>query len=36
MNTYGVSNYTLRTATEGIQTQLELSPVARDARKSRP
>lgn len=31
MNTYGVSNYTLRTATEGIQTQLELSPVARFA-----
>ncbi|SHG26213.1 polar amino acid transport system substrate-binding protein [Kaistia soli DSM 19436] len=27
MNTYGVSNYTLKTATEGIQTQLELSPV---------
>jgi polar amino acid transport system substrate-binding protein len=31
MNTYGVSNYTLKTATEGIQTQLELSPVARFA-----
>ena len=28
MNTYGVSNYTLKTATEGIQTKLELSPVA--------
>lgn len=27
MNTYGVSNYTMKTATEGIQTQLELSPV---------
>lgn len=27
MNTYGVSNYTLKTATEGIQTKLELSPV---------
>ncbi|TPW28277.1 ABC transporter substrate-binding protein [Martelella alba] len=31
MNTYGVSNYTLHTATEGIQTQLELSPVPRFA-----
>jgi len=31
MNTYGVSNYTLKTATEGIQTQLELSPVKRFA-----
>jgi polar amino acid transport system substrate-binding protein len=31
MNTYGVSSYTLATATEGIQTQLELSPVARFA-----
>lgn len=31
MNTYGVSNYTLTTATEGIQTQLELSPVPRFA-----
>ncbi len=31
MNTYGVSNYMLTTATEGIQTQLELSPVARFA-----
>ena len=29
MNTYGVSNYTLTMATEGIQTQLELSPVPR-------
>lgn len=28
MNTYGVSNYTLKTATAGIQTKLELSPVA--------
>lgn len=27
MNTYGVSNYTLKTATEGVQTKLELSPV---------
>lgn len=27
MDTYGVSNYTLRTATEGVQTKLELSPV---------
>ena len=27
MNTYGVSNFTLKTATEGIQTKLELSPV---------
>jgi polar amino acid transport system substrate-binding protein len=31
MDTYGVSNYTLKTATQGIQTQLELSPVARFA-----
>ncbi len=31
MNTYGVSNYTLKTATEGIQTQLELSPIPRFA-----
>lgn len=31
MNTYGVSNYTLKTATQGIQTQLELSPVPRFA-----
>ncbi|WP_412065761.1 ABC transporter substrate-binding protein [Rhizobium sp. SYY.PMSO] len=31
MNTYGVSNYALKTATEGIQTQLELSPVTRFA-----
>lgn len=31
MNTYGVSNYTLETASEGIQTQLELSPVERFA-----
>lgn len=27
MNTYGVSNYAMKTATSGIQTQLELSPV---------
>jgi polar amino acid transport system substrate-binding protein len=27
MNTYGVSNYDLRTATSGVQTKLELSPV---------
>lgn len=31
MNTYGVSNYTLKTATEGIQTRLELSPIPRFA-----
>jgi polar amino acid transport system substrate-binding protein len=31
MNTYGVSNYTLKTASEGIQTRLELSPVKRFA-----
>jgi polar amino acid transport system substrate-binding protein len=31
MNTYGVSNYALQTATAGIQTQLELSPVPRFA-----
>ncbi|WP_425052822.1 ABC transporter substrate-binding protein [Psychromarinibacter sp. S121] len=31
MNTYGVSNYALTKATEGIQTQLELSPVERFA-----
>lgn len=31
MNTYGVSNYTLKTATQGIQTKLELSPVKRFA-----
>lgn len=31
MNTYGVSNYTMKTATEGIQTRLELSPVKRFA-----
>ncbi len=29
MNTYGVSNYALTMATDGIQTQLELSPVER-------
>lgn len=27
MNTYGVSNYIFKTATEGVQTKLELSPV---------
>lgn len=27
MNTFGVSNYTLKTATEGVQTKLELSPI---------
>lgn len=27
MDTYGVTNYVLSTATEGVQTQLELSPV---------
>ena len=27
MNTYGVSSYDLRTATSGVQTKLELSPV---------
>jgi polar amino acid transport system substrate-binding protein len=29
MNTYGVANYALTMATDGIQTQLELSPVPR-------
>ncbi len=27
MNTFGVTNYTLKTATEGVQTKLELSPI---------
>jgi polar amino acid transport system substrate-binding protein len=31
MNTYGVSNYNLKTATQGIHTKLELSPVPRFA-----